>query len=185
MNYHYVKRIFDVIFSIVLIVALCPVLLIISTIIKVVCPGPIIFTQERLGRNGRSFKILKFRSMKTNAPNIAAKDINNEEYVTKFGKLLRKTSLDELPQLFNILKGDMSFVGPRPFILNEGDINIARRELGIDLLRPGLTGWAQVNARDTKDQNVKLALDLFYKDNISLILDIKTILYTFNSLSGK
>jgi len=123
--------------------------------------------------------------MKPDAPNLSSREINNDEYVTAIGKILRRTSLDELPQLVNILRGDMSFVGPRPFIPNEGEINDLRKKYNVDELRPGLTGWAQVIARDTCDQREKLRLDLFYKDNISLLLDMKIIFQTFISLNGK
>ena len=177
--YRLLKRMIDIILSVVLLVLLLPILLLIYIIIKIQEPGPAIFKQERLGRDGKIFDILKFRTMKIHAPSIAAAEICEEDYVTGLGKLLRRTSLDELPQLLNILKGEMSFVGPRPLIPNEGSINDRRRDLGIHKLRPGLTGWAQVIARDTSDQDEKLNLDLHYKLHKSLALDLKIMFMTF------
>lgn len=176
--YDVIKRIIDVLFSLTLLIILAPLLTIISICVKLQGDGPIIFKQKRVGLNGGIFEILKFRSMKTTAPNIAAKDIDESSYVTPIGKFLRRTSLDELPQLINILRGEMSFVGPRPLIPNEGSINEKRREYGIHVLRPGLSGWAQINARNTEDQEEKLNLDLYYKENRSVVLDIKIIVMT-------
>lgn len=183
--YAYLKRVIDIFASIFLIILCSPVLLLVSVFIRMDHEGSVIFRQTRLGRNSVPFQIYKFRTMRHDAPNIAAKDIDNDAYVTRIGRFLRKSSLDELPQLFNILKGEMSFVGPRPLIPNEGIINKKRRELSIDVLRPGLTGWAQVIARDTYDDQEKLELDLYYKKNISCLLDIKIILFTFTALKGK
>lgn len=177
--YHLFKRVIDIVLSLVLLVLLFPFQIIIYLIIKVQENGPAIFKQERIGKNGEYFYILKFRTMKLNTPNIAAAEIHEEEYVTKIGKFLRRTSLDELPQIVNILKGEMSFVGPRPLIPNEGKINQKRLDLGVQELRPGLTGWAQVIARNTCDQDEKLQLDLFYKEHENLWLDLKIIFLTF------
>ncbi len=173
------KRLFDVVLSSILLCILLPIQLIIYLMIKNQEPGPAIFKQKRLGKDGQLFDILKFRTMKIHAPSIAAAEICEEDYVTELGKFLRRTSLDELPQLLNILKGEMSFVGPRPLIPNEGRINDRRRDLGIHKLRPGLTGWAQVIARDTSDQDQKLELDLYYKTHKSLALDLKIMFMTF------
>jgi len=173
------KRLFDVVLSSILLFLLLPILLIIYLMIKIQEPGPAIFKQKRLGKDGQLFDILKFRTMKIHAPSIAAAEICEEDYVTELGRLLRRTSLDELPQLLNILKGEMSFVGPRPLIPNEGSINDRRRELGIHKLRPGLTGWAQVIARDTSNQDQKLELDIYYKTHKSLALDLKIMFMTF------
>lgn len=179
--YRFVKRCIDIVLSIIFLIILAPVQIVIYLLIKIQEPGPAIFKQERLGRDGRIFDILKFRTMKLQTPSLAAKDIIEEEYVTKLGKFLRMTSLDELPQLINILKGEMSFVGPRPLIPNEGQINEKRRELGIHRLRPGLTGWAQIKARNTHDQDEKLKLDLYYKMHKNLVFDMKIIFMTFFS----
>lgn len=176
--YNKIKRIIDVVFSLILILVLSPVLIIVSICVKIQGDGPIIFKQKRVGLNGDIFQVLKFRSMSTSAPSVAAKDIDEKTFVTPIGKFLRRTSLDELPQLINILKGEMSFVGPRPLIPNEGSINEKRREFGIHLLRPGLTGWAQVKARNTEDQEEKLQLDIYYRENKSMVLDIKIVFLT-------
>lgn len=168
--YRIIKRTVDLILS--------PVMFIIFMLLKIQGDGPAIFKQERLGRGGKIFGILKFRSMSMHAPSVAAKDLDEKNFVTPLGKVLRVTSLDELPQLINILKGEMSFVGPRPLIPNEGWINDRRKDMKIDELRPGLTGWAQVKARDTEDQEEKLKLDLYYKLHKTIIFDFKIILMT-------
>lgn len=184
-QYRYVKRLLDVIFAFILLILLSPLLLIILLLIVFSSKSYPIFVQERLGLNSKPFFIYKFRTMRCEAPNLAAKDIDNEMYVTSIGKILRKMSLDELPQLLNIIKGDMSFVGPRPLIPNEGEINLIRHSLKIDTLRPGLTGWAQVRARDTCDDQEKIKLDLYYKENFGILIDAKVILSTFGALRGK
>lgn len=176
--YRIIKRMVDIILSLVFLTILSPVMFIIFMFLKIQGDGPAIFKQERLGRGGKIFGIYKFRSMRTHAPCVAAKDIDVKDFVTPLGKFLRMTSLDELPQLINILKGEMSFVGPRPLIPNEGWINDRRRDMAIDELRPGLTGWAQVKARDTEDQEEKLKLDLYYKLHKTIIFDFKIILMT-------
>lgn len=183
--YRVFKRLMDIILSMILLVLLFPLMLLIYLLLKIQGDGPAIFRQNRLGRGGKLFGILKFRSMRTHAPSVAAKDIDVKSYVTPLGKFLRMTSLDELPQLINILKGEMSFVGPRPLIPNEGWINERRKEMGIDTLRPGLTGWAQVKARDTEDQEEKLKLDLYYKLHKNLILDLKIIFMTVFTMVHK
>ena len=183
--YLHAKRVGDVMLSVGLLILLSPIFIIIALLIKIQGDGPVIFIQERLGRNSMPFKILKFRSMTMSAPNVSAHELHNKGYVTKLGSLLRKTSLDELPQLINILKGEMSFVGPRPFIPNEGEIVERRKEARVDMLRPGLTGFAQVMARDTVDQNEKFELDLYYLKNMSFLLDLKIMGLTFFSLKGK
>lgn len=183
--YRVFKRLMDIILSMILLVILFPLMLMIYLLLKIQGDGPAIFRQNRLGRGGKLFGILKFRSMRTHAPSVAAKDIDVKSYVTPLGKFLRMTSLDELPQLINILKGEMSFVGPRPLIPNEGWINERRKEMGIDTLRPGLTGWAQVKARDTENQEEKLKLDLYYKLHKNLILDLKIIFMTVFTMVHK
>ncbi len=179
------KRVIDIIFSFLSIIIFIPLFLLVSLLIKLEGNGRILFKQKRLGLNGTPFYILKFRTMQEDAPSVAAKTIDNDMYVTRIGKFLRKSSVDELPQLINIFLGQMSFVGPRPLIPNEGEIIDMRRKLGIDRIRPGLTGWAQVVARDTCDDMEKIRLDMFYKENESLMLDLKIILLTFTSLRGK
>lgn len=176
--YWVMKRLMDIVFSMVFLVVLSPLMLTLYILLKLQGDGPAIFRQKRLGRGGEIFGILKFRSMSLHAPSVAAKDIDVESYVTPLGKFMRMTSMDELPQLINILKGEMSFVGPRPLIPNEGWINEKRKEMGIDKLRPGLTGWAQVKARDTEDQEEKLKLDLYYKLHKNMFLDLKILVMT-------
>jgi len=182
---NYIKRGLDVIGSVLLIIVLLPLIVLISLLLFINCRGSIIFKQRRLGKNSKPFYIYKFRSMVKDAPNVPSIDLDGSIYVTKLGSFLRKTSLDELPQLINILKGEMSFVGPRPFIPNEGIIINLRKEHSIDTLRPGLTGWAQVIARETSDQNLKFKLELYYLRNISIKLDIIILFRTFFSIRGK
>lgn len=177
-----IKRIIDIVFSFIMILFLSPVLFIISTVIKFECPNcGIIFKQKRYGKNSKVFVIYKFRTMIKDAPNISAcKMVNNQnKYITKIGKVLRKTSLDELPQLFNILKGDMSIIGPRPVILSEAYLQNLRKQNGSDYLLPGLTGFAQVNGRNSISDDKKAELDAEYCNNISFRLDIKIFLGTF------
>ena len=147
--YKFIKRFFDIVCSILGIIVLSPVFIIVSILIKLESKGPIIFKQLRAGKNSKPFYIYKFRSMKIETPNIATNDFTNSHvYITKIGKIIRKTSIDEIPQLFNILKGDMSIVGPRPVILEEVDLIELRQSYNIDKILPGITGWAQINGRD-------------------------------------
>ena len=148
-----------------MILLLLPVLFVISVVIKFECPNcGIIFKQKRYGKNSEAFVIYKFRTMKKDAPNISACEmvINQDKYITKFGKFLRKTSLDELPQLFNILKGDMSIIGPRPVILAEEYLQNLRKQNGSDNILPGLTGLAQVNGRNSLSDDEKAEFDAEY-----------------------
>ena len=170
----YVKRCFDIVLSLGGIVALSPVLLGIAVAIKVDDPGPVFFTQKRLGQNKKYFRVYKFRSMKMSTPHDTPTHMleNPEQYITKVGKFLRKTSLDELPQLWNILKGDMSFVGPRPLISSEMRAHRLRLEYGVYRFRPGLTGLAQINGRDEISLMKKMKYDKIYCDNWSLKLDL-------------
>ncbi|SDI32659.1 sugar transferase [Proteiniclasticum ruminis] len=181
-RYNILKRIIDILGSISLLIILLPLFLLVMAAILVIDGRPIFFKQYRVGLWGNLFKIYKFRSMKKEAPNVASRNIENNEYTTGIGRFLRRTSIDELPQLLNILKGEMSFVGPRPFIPNEGEILKEREKYGIHLLKPGLTGWAQIMARNTNNQKKKIELDLYYLENKSIFLDIKIILLTiFNN----
>ena len=181
------KRFFDFILSLLAIIILSPLLLILSLIILIDDGAPVIFKQDRVGKNNELFKVYKFRTMKKNTANVPTaqlKDAGN--YITKSGRMLRKTSLDELPQLFNILKGDMSFVGPRPLIPEETKIRALRLENGIYSVRPGMTGLAQINGRDTLDDESKTRYDKKYIEEQSLLLDIKIIIQTvFVVLLGK
>lgn len=182
--YHTGKRILDIFLSLTAIVLLSPIFVVVSILIYLQKDGPVLFRQERLGQYGKVFEIYKFRSMHMDSPNLASAKIRSDQYVTGLGRFLRSTSIDELPQVFNILKGEMSFVGPRPFIREEGPINVERVKHGIDQLKPGLTGWAQIMARDTADQEHKIALDLYYKEHQCMMLDIKIIFLTIFKIKG-
>ena len=179
--YLFVKRTFDIVASLELILLLCIPMALIAVMIRLDSPGSSIFKQERLGKNGKPFIILKFRTMRTDAPHDrATRDFDNsEQYVTKFGSWLRKTSLDELPQLINILKGDMSFVGYRPVCTTEDDLNQIRAECGVFKVKPGLTGLAQIRGRDNiVDYKEKALLDIEYLRKQSIKMDIYCLLKT-------
>ena len=177
--YFFFKRIFDIVVSIIGIIVLSPVILIVSILIKVQSNGPIIFKQLRAGKNSAPFYIYKFRSMRIDAPNVATSEFNNPDlYITSIGKFIRKTSIDEIPQLFNILKGDMSIVGPRPVILDEEDLINLRKKHNIDTILPGITGWAQINGRDNIGNEEKVKYDYEYLDKKSLFIDIYIIFKT-------
>ena len=166
-------------FAILLLVVLSPIMLGLSLIIIIEDGFPIIFRQKRVGRDDIMFKIYKFRTMKKNTPNVATDLLENPEHLyTKFGPLLRKYSLDELPQLLNIVKGDLGFIGPRPALYNQIDLIKMRNKKGIQKLTPGLTGWAQVNGRDSIDDRKKVELDLYYHNNRSFSLHFKIIYLT-------
>ena len=177
--YRVIKRIIDVICSLLGIIVLSPILIIVSILIKLESKGPIIFKQVRAGKNSKPFYIYKFRSMKTNTPNIATNDFNNaSDYITKVGRFIRKTSLDEIPQLFNILKGDMSIVGPRPVILEEVELIELRQTYNVDKILPGITGWAQINGRDNIGNEEKVKYDYEYLTKKSIIMDLYIIVMT-------
>ena len=177
--YRFLKRVIDVICSLLGIIALSPVLIIVSILIKLESKGPIIFKQLRAGKDSKPFYIYKFRSMKTNPPNIATNDFNNaSDYITKMGRFIRKTSLDEIPQLFNILKGDMSIVGPRPVILEEVELIELRQMYNVDKILPGITGWAQINGRDNIGNEEKVKYDYEYLTKKSIIMDLYIIVMT-------
>ena len=181
--YSVIKRMLDIIFSFLLIILLSPLMLIISVVIALDSEGGVLFCQERVGVGGEKFVCYKFRTMYTFAPEACPKSRLGaaECYITPFGGFLRRTSLDELPQLFNVLIGDMSLVGPRPLVEEEGEIHTLRRRCGVYGLRPGITGLAQVNGRDDLSDIEKVRLDARYARGISLRTDadiiIRTILY--------
>lgn len=154
---------------------LLPLFLLLALIIKLTSTGSIIFSQKRVGQYGQVMNIYKFRTMSAKAPNSkATSDFSDApEYITKFGKFLRATSLDELPQLFNVLKGDMSIIGPRPLILDEIFVHKLRKENDVYLIKPGITGLAQVNGRDFLNAEDKVNFDAQYLHNMSLYLDLK------------
>lgn len=165
--------------ALICLILLSPLFLAVSILIKLESRGPIFFKQERVGRNNINFKILKFRSMRIDTPDVATHLLDNPEvFITNIGGFLRRTSLDELPQLINIVKGDMLFVGPRPALYNQDDLNQLRTEKGIHKLYPGVSGWAQVNGRDELEIPNKVEFDRQYLENRSVILDIKIVLMT-------
>ncbi len=172
-------RFLDVIISLLILVILSPLFLILAVIIKLNSKGPVFFTQMRIGQDNRQFKFYKFRTMKTGTPNVATDKLDNSKsYITAIGKILRKTSIDELPQLINTFKGDMTFVGPRPALYNQLQLNEMRTEAGVHKLLPGVTGWAQINGRDNNDDREKTEYDVYYKENKSFALDMKILFKT-------
>ncbi|MCB2293984.1 sugar transferase [Clostridium algoriphilum] len=172
-------RFLDIIISLLILVVLSPLFLILGIIIKLNSKGPVFFTQMRIGRDNRHFKFYKFRTMKIGTPNVATDKLDNSvSYITAIGKILRKTSIDELPQLINTFKGDMTFVGPRPALYNQNELNAMRTEAGVHKLLPGVTGWAQINGRDNNDDREKTEYDVYYKENKSFALDMKILFLT-------
>ena len=178
--YRIVKRFIDVVFALLGLFVLLPVFLLLFLCICLDSKGTPIFRQQRVGRHGKLFWIYKLRTMNTSAPNsVATNELSNASaYITRVGNILRKTSLDELPQLFNILCGDMSLIGPRPLVPNEKDIHELRMAKGAYTVRPGITGWAQVNGRDCIDPETKAELDAFYANHHSFLLDSKILLFS-------
>ena len=175
-----IKRILDFIISLFALVILIIPFIIIGIVIKLESKGPIFFRQERIGKNKTKFKIYKFRSMRNDTPKDMPTHLfnNAESYITKSGNFLRKTSLDELPQLINILKGEMSIVGPRPALWNQDDLIEERDKYGVNNVVPGLTGLAQISGRDELEIAEKARLDGEYTNNMSFVQDIKIILKT-------
>jgi len=160
-----------------------PLFLLLVTIILLDDGYPFLFTQERIGINQSRFKIYKFRTMKKDMGDIPTHLLNDRKsYITKSGYFLRKFSLDELPQLFNIIFGDMTLVGPRPALYNQNDLINLREELGINNLKPGITGWAQVNGRDELSIKEKVDLDYYYLNHKGVTMDIKIVLMTINKV---
>ena len=179
------KRVFDFFVSFCAFLVLSPIFLLLCLLIKINSPGPIFFKQRRIGKDKSEFLILKFRSMKIDTPKDQPTHLlkNPDEYITSLGKFLRKSSLDELPQLINIIAGQMSIVGPRPALYNQYDLIALRDDCGANSVRPGLTGWAQVNGRDELPIDVKAAFDAQYVKKISFLFDLKCIIRTFKSVS--
>lgn len=175
MFYLKFKRFYDFVLALLGLIILSPVFLILMLAIKLDSKGPILFKQKRIGRNKKHFMILKFRTMRIDTPKDTPTHMleNPQQWITKVGKFLRKTSLDELPQIINILKGDMSIIGPRPALWNQYDLMLERDKYGVHNLYPGLTGYAQINGRDELPIPEKAKLDGYYIEHISLWLDIK------------
>lgn len=177
------KRIFDFVMSLIAIILFSPVILIVALVVKFTSPGPILFKQRRIGKDNVEFYIYKFRTMRIDTPNVPTHLLEKpEQWITPIGRFLRKTSLDELPQLFNILKGDMSIVGPRPALYNQLDLKEMRTKVGVHRLVPGLTGWAQINGRDEIPLSLKVNLDEEYLERMSFFFDIKIIIMTVLSV---
>lgn len=174
------KYLIDFILALVLLIIFLPVFLILSFIIMLDSKGPMIYRQKRVGTNGELFTIYKFRTMKIDTPCISTEEMQrlNIDPVTRVGHFLRKSSLDELPQLINIIKCEMSFVGPRPALPSQIDVNTKREELGVHMLRPGITGLAQVMGRDDLDTETKVNYDAEYCRKVSVIFDLKIIILT-------
>lgn len=183
-GYRYIKRIIDILLSGLAIIILSPLLLILCIAIKLDSPGPIFFTQKRVGIHKTYFQIYKFRTMRTDTPKDMPTHMlaNPEQYITKTGRFLRKTSLDELPQIFNIFKGDMSIVGPRPALWNQDDLVAERDKYGANDVTPGLTGWAQINGRDELEIPVKAKLDGEYVKKYGFTMDGRCFFGTFLSV---
>ena len=168
-------------------IALSPVLLVVALIIKWESKGPVIYTQQRVGQFGKLFTIYKFRTMQTGMPDLPSDNVGADDpRFTRSGKWLRRFSIDEFPQLFNIIKGEMVFIGPRPALHNQYELNAMRHLWGIDALKPGISGWAQVNGRDSIPLEVKVELDKYYLDFHNWRLDMKILWLTFfKSTSGE
>lgn len=187
MNYMYrkiIKRFLDFSISFVATVLLSPFLVIISIVIKCSSKGPVLFQQNRIGLHKKIFKIYKFRSMRIDTPKDMPTHMlaDPEQYITPIGKFLRKTSLDELPQLFNIIKGEMSIIGPRPALWNQDDLVAERDKYGANDVVPGLTGWAQINGRDELEIPVKAEMDGEYVKKMSFLFDLKCFVGTITSV---
>jgi O-antigen biosynthesis protein WbqP len=183
-SYLIIKRVLDFLFSFFGIVILMPVFLIIAILIKVDSKGPVFFIQKRVGKNKKHFNILKFRTMKTDAPKDMPTHMfhTSDGFITNIGKLLRKTSFDEMPQIINIFKGDMSFIGPRPALWNQEDLIAERDKYGANDLYPGLSGWAQVNGRDELPIEEKASYDGEYVQRMSFYFDLIVFLKTVFSV---
>lgn len=174
------KRFFDLCLSLFGLLCLLVPILLVALMVRVTSVGPVIYWSDRVGRNNKIFKMPKFRTMRIDTPAVATHLLTNpDQFLTPIGSFLRKSSLDELPQLWSIIIGDMSFVGPRPALFNQDDLIALRTQYGVHKLIPGLTGWAQVNGRDELPIPEKVKLDVEYMQCQSFFLDIKIIILTF------
>jgi len=185
-RYLAVKYVLDALFAAFFMIVTSPIFIAAALAIRTDSPGPAIFRQRRIGVFSEEFMISKFRTMDLRTPDLATDVMagRHKSYTTKIGRFLRRTSLDEMPNFWNILKGQMSVVGPRPALYNQSELIERRRQLGVDLLRPGLTGWAQINGRDSVTLDEKVRLDEFYARNCSLLLDLKILLRTAGAMSN-
>ncbi len=182
--YKIIKAFFDFFLSLIGGIVLLPFMLIIAIIIKCTSKGPVLFKQNRVGKNKKIFKIWKFRTMRIDTPKDCPTHLleDPDKYITKIGKFLRKTSLDEIPQVYNILFGKMSIIGPRPALWNQDDLIAERDKYGANNIKPGLTGWAQINGRDELPIVEKAALDGYYVEHLGLKMDIKCFFGTIKSV---
>ena len=180
MYQNFFKRLLAIVLSLLGLICLGWLLILLCIAIKIDSPGPVLFKQKRVGKGKSHFYILKFRTMRIDTPKDMPTHLlaNPEQYITRVGKFLRKTSLDELPQLLNILKGDMAIIGPRPALWNQFDLIAERDRYGANDIRPGLTGWAQINGRDELEIDVKAKLDGEYVQRLSFGFDVKCFLGT-------
>lgn len=183
--YHIIKQVMDCALALIGLLLLWPFFLIIALVIKLTSKGPVLFKQKRLGKKKSEFNILKFRTMRTDTPKDMPTHLLQDPdfFITKVGKFLRKTSLDELPQIFNILKGEMSIVGPRPALWNQYDLIAERDKYGANDIKPGLTGWAQINGRDELPNEIKAELDGHYVRHVSFLFDLKVFFMTILSVA--
>lgn len=184
MNYLIIKRIIDFVLALIGLVILLPIFLVLVIAIKLDSKGPVFFKQKRFGKNKIFFNILKFRTMRMDTPKDTPTHLlnNPDQWITKVGKFLRKTSLDELPQIINILVGEMSIIGPRPALWNQVDLIEERDKYGANNVPVGLTGWAQINGRDELEMDVKAKLDGEYAEKISFSMDVKCFFGTIVSV---
>ncbi|MCA9061904.1 MAG: sugar transferase [Planctomycetaceae bacterium] len=178
------KRLFDLLVCFAMLPIVVFPLLLTWILVKLTSHGPAIYWSDRVGRENQIFQMPKFRTMRTDTPQLATHLLaDSERWITPFGRFLRKTSLDELPQIWSILRGEMSLVGPRPALFNQTDLVSLRTEKGIHKLRPGLTGWAQVNGRDTLQVPEKVAFDEFYLHHQSIAFDLKIMAMTISTVA--
>ena len=178
-----IKRIFDITLSMMLIGILAVPMVVIGLIVKRTSPGPVLFWSSRIGINNRTFRMPKFRTMHINTPNVATHLLEDpDSHLTRIGCVLRSSSFDELPQLFSVLKGDMSIVGPRPALFNQFDLIALRTEKGVHRIHPGITGWAQVNGRDDLPIPRKVDYDAYYLAHRSIGFDLRIIIGTIESV---
>ena len=174
-----IKRVFDIGLSLLAAALLWPLGLLVFVAVRLTSRGPALYWSDRVGRHNAIFRMPKFRSMRIDTPAVATHLLSNPDtYLTPIGKFIRKSSLDELPQLWSVLKGDMSLVGPRPALFNQDDLIAQRTALGVERLRPGVTGWAQINGRDELSIPDKVAYDAQYLAQQSLALDVKILFLT-------
>ena len=182
--YKFFKRLIDIVLSFIGIIVLIPFWFVMAILIKLTSKGPVLFKQDRVGKNKKIFKIWKYRTMRIDTPKDTPTHMlaNPDQYITKVGKFLRKTSLDELPQIFNIFTGKMSIIGPRPALWNQDDLIAERDKYHANDIRPGLTGWAQINGRDELEIPVKAKLDGEYVEKMSFFFDCKCFFGTILSV---